>query len=152
VQACPPSAIYRLRKFVRRNKGPVLAGSLVVLALVGGVICTTTGLIRADQARRREEAQRIEAENQAELARKNEKRANERQAETKAVLDFVENKILAAARPKNEEGGMGYDVKLADAVKAVLPFVDRSFTAKPLIEARLRMTMGRSFAYLGDAR
>src|SRR6187200_3048183 len=25
VQACPPSAGYRLRKFVRRNKGPVLA-------------------------------------------------------------------------------------------------------------------------------
>jgi len=25
VQACPPSAWYRLRKFVRRNKGPVLA-------------------------------------------------------------------------------------------------------------------------------
>jgi len=32
VQACPPSAWYRLKKFVRRNKGPVLAGSLVALA------------------------------------------------------------------------------------------------------------------------
>src|SRR4249920_3492411 len=38
VQACPPSAWYRLRKFVRRNKGPVLGASLVVLALVGGII------------------------------------------------------------------------------------------------------------------
>ena len=28
VQACPPSAGYRLRKFVRRNKGPVLAASV----------------------------------------------------------------------------------------------------------------------------
>ena len=28
VQACPPSAAYRLRKFVRRNKGPVLAAVL----------------------------------------------------------------------------------------------------------------------------
>ena len=41
VTACPPSAGYRLRKFVRRNKGPVLAASLVLLALVGGVIGTT---------------------------------------------------------------------------------------------------------------
>ena len=36
VQACPPSAGYRLRKFVRRNKGPVLAAALVLLALVAG--------------------------------------------------------------------------------------------------------------------
>ena len=41
VQACPPSAVYRLRKFVRRNKGPVLAASLLFLALVGGIIGTT---------------------------------------------------------------------------------------------------------------
>jgi serine/threonine protein kinase len=41
VQACPPSAAYRLRKFMRRNKGPVLAASLVFLALVAGVIGTT---------------------------------------------------------------------------------------------------------------
>jgi serine/threonine protein kinase/WD40 repeat protein len=50
VQACPPSAGYRLRKFVRRNKGPVLAVSLVVLALVGGIVGTTWGLIRATNA------------------------------------------------------------------------------------------------------
>ena len=51
VQACPPSVRYRLRKFVRRNKGPVLAASLVVLALVGGIIGTTWGMIRATDAR-----------------------------------------------------------------------------------------------------
>ena len=47
VQACPPSAAYRLRKFARRNRGPVLAASLLVLTLVGGIIGTTWGLIRA---------------------------------------------------------------------------------------------------------
>src|SRR5205823_2790036 len=36
VQACPPSLGYRLGKFVRRNRGPVVAAALVVLALVGG--------------------------------------------------------------------------------------------------------------------
>src|SRR5258706_4540326 len=47
VQACPPSAAYRLRKFARRNKGPVLAVSLVTLALGGGVIGTPWGMLRA---------------------------------------------------------------------------------------------------------
>jgi serine/threonine protein kinase len=47
VQACPPSAGYRLRKFVRRNKGPVLAAGIVVFLLVAGIVGTTTGLLRA---------------------------------------------------------------------------------------------------------
>jgi serine/threonine protein kinase len=51
VQAFPPSALYRFRKSVRRNKRPVVAASLVALALVGGIIGTTWGLIRATHAR-----------------------------------------------------------------------------------------------------
>jgi serine/threonine protein kinase/tetratricopeptide (TPR) repeat protein len=43
VVACPPSAGYRLRKFVRRNKGPVLAAGSVLLTLVVGIIGTTMG-------------------------------------------------------------------------------------------------------------
>src|SRR5262249_7919805 len=59
-QACPPWAGYRLRKFARRNKGRVLATSLVVLVLIGGVIGTTWGLIRAEQHRLIVERQRDE--------------------------------------------------------------------------------------------
>jgi serine/threonine protein kinase/Tfp pilus assembly protein PilF len=47
VLACPPSAWYRFRKFVRRNKGRVLAASFLLVALVGGITGTTAGLIRA---------------------------------------------------------------------------------------------------------
>jgi serine/threonine protein kinase len=50
VLACPPSAGYRLSKFVRRNKGPVLAASLLLLSLVAGIIGTTWGMIRATEA------------------------------------------------------------------------------------------------------
>jgi len=41
VLACPPSTWYRLRKLVRRHKGPVVAASLLLLALVAGTIGTT---------------------------------------------------------------------------------------------------------------
>ena len=41
---------------------------------------------------------------------------------------------------------------LRRALEAALPFVDRSFTDQPLIEARLRWTLGQSFAYLGEAK
>jgi serine/threonine protein kinase len=66
VLACPPSAAYRLQKFVRRNRGSVLAAALLLLALVGGIIGTTWGLVRAEEAWHAE-AQRAEGERLANL-------------------------------------------------------------------------------------
>ncbi len=56
VEACPPSAGYRVGKFVRRHRGPVLATSLAFLLLVAGVVGTTWGLIRAQTAWKAEAA------------------------------------------------------------------------------------------------
>ncbi len=47
VTAGPPTAAYRFRKFLRRHRGRVVAGSLIVMALIGGVIGTTWGLVEA---------------------------------------------------------------------------------------------------------
>ena len=117
VQACPPSAAYRLRKFVRRNKGPVLAAALVLLALLGGIVGTTWGLVRADQRPARGATEpkangwpswRRSRNRQGTRRRSSRKNAKEtaeaREAETKAVLDFVENKVFAAARPEGRKG------------------------------------------------
>ena len=51
VLAAPPSRSYRLRKFVRKNRGAVVATSLVFLVLLIGIAGTTWGLIRADKRR-----------------------------------------------------------------------------------------------------
>jgi WD40 repeat protein/serine/threonine protein kinase len=47
VLAGPPSTAYRLRKFVKRNRGPVLAASLVLLAGLAGIVGTTWGWLEA---------------------------------------------------------------------------------------------------------
>jgi serine/threonine protein kinase len=47
VEARPPSARYRLGKFLKRHKGQVVAASLVLLALIVGMAGTTGGLIEA---------------------------------------------------------------------------------------------------------
>jgi serine/threonine protein kinase len=145
VQACPPSAGYRLRKFVRRNKGPVLAATTIFLVLLGGIVGTTWGMLTAKAAAKEEKLAKEEEKLAKEIAQQS-------NAMTTGVLDFVETKILAAARPKDQEGGLGHDVKLADAIKAALAFVEKSFTDQPQIEARLRTTMGISFVYLGDSK
>jgi tetratricopeptide (TPR) repeat protein len=51
VVAGPPSAAYRLRKFVRRNKGAVTATGFVALALLAGIAGTAWQAVRADGQR-----------------------------------------------------------------------------------------------------
>jgi hypothetical protein len=94
VQACPPSAGYRLRKFFRRYKGPVLAASLVVLAVLAGLIGTTLGLIRATYA----EADAREEAGQKEVALKDKEAALAAAQKSKrdADLELLESHITQA--------------------------------------------------------
>ncbi len=99
VEARPPSAGYRLSKFLRRNKGPVLAASLVVLALVGGIVGTTVGMLRADRARAAEARQRGIAEvNEAKalLAAEAERKAKDREAEQRAKAEKARDRTRQA--------------------------------------------------------
>ncbi|MCP3983042.1 MAG: serine/threonine protein kinase [bacterium] len=50
VLAGPPSAVYRVRKFVRRHRLGVIAASMVLLALLVGATATTFGMLRAQSA------------------------------------------------------------------------------------------------------
>jgi WD40 repeat protein/tetratricopeptide (TPR) repeat protein/tRNA A-37 threonylcarbamoyl transferase component Bud32 len=64
VEARPPSAGYRVKKFVRRHKGQVIAAGLVLFVLLTGVIGTTGGLIevrRQEQIARAETAAKVQA-------------------------------------------------------------------------------------------
>jgi serine/threonine protein kinase/tetratricopeptide (TPR) repeat protein len=49
VLACPPSASYRLRKLVRRNKGRVLAAGLLILVLLAGITAVVAVQARANR-------------------------------------------------------------------------------------------------------
>jgi eukaryotic-like serine/threonine-protein kinase len=69
VLAHPPSKAYRLKKFLRKNRGPVLAASIVVFALVAGVIGTTFGLLRAEEQRKIAERNFQTSEENYQLAR-----------------------------------------------------------------------------------
>lgn len=61
VLASPPSAWYRIRKLVKRHKGPVLAGSFVLAALIAGIVGTTWGMIRARQSEHEKSEKLLEA-------------------------------------------------------------------------------------------
>jgi serine/threonine protein kinase/tetratricopeptide (TPR) repeat protein len=50
VQACPPSARYRLHKFARRNRVAILTASLVAAALIVGTVASALWAVRAIEA------------------------------------------------------------------------------------------------------
>jgi tetratricopeptide (TPR) repeat protein len=131
----------RTGRWLRRHR-PLVAGAAALL--LAAVPLSLVIAVNREQALR-------EIAKQKDIAQANEKAATAREAETKAVLEFVENRVFAAARPEGQYGGLGHAVTLRRAVEAALPFVAKSFTDQPLIEARLRLTLGYSFLCLGDA-
>ncbi|QYK47703.1 MAG: protein kinase [Phycisphaeraceae bacterium] len=82
VTAAPPSAAYRLRKFVRRNKGPVIAGTAVAAALLVGIAGTTIGMWRASVAE-------AEATHQAFVAGRHAAAANIERLKAETQRDFA---------------------------------------------------------------
>jgi serine/threonine protein kinase len=125
VEARPPSAAYRLHKFLRRNKGPVVAASLVLLALLAGIVGTTWGLFEAQrQAQRaRDEAAAKGQARQAEAARA--------EGERRAKLEAQTQKTLAEAARDNEARERGY-------AEAIAQFVKDDFLALTSVEGQGR--------------
>jgi serine/threonine protein kinase/tetratricopeptide (TPR) repeat protein len=145
ILARPPSTAYKVKKFVQRNRAAVLTGAAIAAALVVGAALAAWQAIVATLAQR-EAVAAVAAEKKARELEQT------REAETKAILDFLENRVLAAPRPRGQEWGLGPDVSVRRLLEAALPYVEKSFTKQPLIQARLRLTLGRSFAYLGEAK
>jgi tetratricopeptide (TPR) repeat protein len=123
-----------------------------LLTLSLGVVASTIfalGERAARQKAARSERAALKAAVSEKAARET---AETREAETQAVLGFVQERIFAAARPKGAAGGLGPEVTLRQALEASRSHVEKSFAGRPLIEARLRRTLGDSFWYLGEAR
>ncbi len=108
VQAHPPSVAYKLRKSLRKNRGPVAAAALVALALLVGVVGTSVGQLRAERARDAEAGQRVVAEEaraaetdqrrEAEAARDAEGRQRRRAEAARDVAEARQAEAVASRR------------------------------------------------------
>jgi len=107
---------------------------------------------KAEQAAEEEKKAKLAAEQAAEEERKAKLAAEQSAREAKAVLAFFDSKVLAAARPKQQEGGLGIDATIRAAIDAAEPQITRAFTDQPRVEATIRSTMGTSYWYLGEAK
>ncbi len=100
VEACPPSAGYRLQKFARKHRAALTTAATILILLVAGVAVSTWQAIRAtqaeeDAAKDRDKAlkakaqakeQEEEAMKQAKIAKENEVKAKEAVGEKDVAL------------------------------------------------------------------
>jgi tetratricopeptide (TPR) repeat protein len=68
----------------------------------------------------------------------------------RTVLRFFQEKVLAASRPKGQDGGLGIDVTIRAAVDAAEPKIADTFRDQPLVEAAIRQALGKTYYYLGE--
>lgn len=138
VVAAPPGTVYRCRKFIRRHKSGVIAASLVTLALVLGIVGTTASLLNAQQQRRiAVNAQEAESRQRA--------LAEERLQESEATVQFLDD-MLAAADPL----AFGKDVTVRSVLDRAAGNLQKQYTDRPLVAARLHGTLARTYFGLGE--
>lgn len=126
VEAVPASTTYRLAKFVRRNRLPVAAGSLMALALVAGLGMATWGLT---QARAERDRAQVEA------------------ARAMQMVDFVRH-MFESIDPVMAEG---YDIALLrrvldDAADRAVVELD----GQPQVLSDLQYTFGLAYRAIGE--
>ena len=144
VQACPPSAGYRLRKMLRRHKRPVLALTTIFLVLVAGVVVSTWQAIRASRAV-------AEAKQQRDVAQ--------------AVRNFLQHDLLrqADAGVQVEHArnvfGNNFEVRDNPTIKELLDRaaaeltperIEQKFPNQPLVQAEILLTVGSTYESVGD--
>ncbi len=132
--AGPETTAYRLRKFVRRRRGLVIAVATVAVVLVAGVIGTGIGMLRASNAAREEHAARVEAEAQRTRA--------------EATTNFL-HEMLASIDP---EKAKGRDVTVREIIDGAAAKVGSAFPGDALAEASLRETLGETYHQLSRFR
>ena len=151
VSAGPPTSGYRMRKFVRRNRGRVIAASLVLVSLVGGVVGTSLGLIEArkqariaaEEAAGRENA-RLEEVRQRGLAEK-------RSAQIEKANGIL-GSIFKDLNPKRaEREGKPLSALLGDLLDRATVEIEGDSIGDPLTVARMQLTLGRSQLGLGES-
>ncbi len=151
VLAGPPTASYRVRKFVRRNRGKVVAASVVLLALLVGIAGTTIGLVEA----RRQRGLAIKAADREKDARKDE--TLQRQAAEKRLVEVEKsNEILGSMFKDLDATGMEGDprplgVVLGDRLDQAAARIHKGSIGDSRAVARLLKTLAESQLGLGHS-
>ncbi|MGQ0626582.1 MAG: protein kinase domain-containing protein [Phycisphaerales bacterium] len=140
VLAAPPSAVYRFRKLVRRNRVAVGAGASVTLALVVGLLASTYGLVRASEER----DAAIKSQQRESTARDLADRAVRRHR----AADGFMKEVLSSAYPS---GLTGRPITVREVLRIAAVRIDNgSLRDEPEVEGAVRHSLAQSFRWIGE--
>jgi tetratricopeptide (TPR) repeat protein len=173
ILARPASAMYQLKKFSVRHKGPVGAVLGIFAVLVAGISISTTEAIRAARAERAA----IVARDRATVAERNatmerdralvsERAANDERnhalretsradteaATAKSISDFLQQDLLALASIEGQSAPNARpdpDLKVRTALDRAAASIATRRDLTPVIEGAIRDTIGNAYAGLG---
>ncbi len=140
VEAAPPSAGYRLRKFLRRHRGPALAAALVLAAVLAGAGVSVWQAVRATAA---------------------EARALEREQATKTALETAQavaafmREVFAQAGAEGQASptrAVKQNLTVREAMDYAAREVGGRMAGRPEVEAAVRDAVGRTYRELGAYR
>lgn len=135
-----PSSWYQLGKFAKRNKAVVALVIVVVLVFAAGAAMSTGFALQERQAKRT--AQKLAGEATARQAE-----AERQVALAKAVLEFLEDTIAAAAPDEK-----GRDVRVADVMDVAVKQLADSPFKEATVEAAVREAIATAYRGIGRNR
>ena len=131
VVAGPPSQVYRLKKFIRRNRFGVTAAA-TLMALLAFLAATMT--VQAQRIARERDRTAQEAE-----------RANREASAARQVSDFLVG-LFAVSDPSEARGN---SLTAREVLDTGVGRIEKDLTDQPEIQARLMQTMGTVYTNLG---
>jgi serine/threonine protein kinase/tetratricopeptide (TPR) repeat protein len=150
VEAGPPSAVYRVRKFARKHRAALATVVAFAVLLVLASVVSTLLMLRARSA------ERLAKERLSDLTKANaattQALAHTRQAQAearaeadkaKAINDFLTNDLLTQAEPANNSAED--HVSLLDVLDRAAHRVGDRFAGQPEVEDALRRAMAGTY-------
>jgi serine/threonine protein kinase/tetratricopeptide (TPR) repeat protein len=125
ILARPPSTIYQMRKFVRRNPLPAAFAATLVLLVVGFAVAMGW------------QARRVAAERD---------RAQAAADKAEAINRFLQETLQTA----NPDIGGSRKVTILEALDQSLGRIEASFKGQPVLEADVRETLGETYNNIGE--
>ena len=139
ITARPPTAMYYLRVFARRNKTLVASAAVIVVVLVTGIMANVHGValvVRGSASR---------AEDRGFLQRHDYLRDSLSRRKPVAGLGLVGGSARAAGAADRPLESFA----VPDLLEVAATQLERTFADEPVIEAELYDTLGRTLTYMG---
>jgi eukaryotic-like serine/threonine-protein kinase len=133
ISARPPSAVYKFRKLVLRNKLLFIGFSVIAVLLFASLIAVSESLAKERRARREAEAERAKAQTEA--------------IKSQQVTQFLE-KMLRGVGPSVARG---QDTKMLHGIlDRTAESIGNEMTNQPAVETELRSLLGKLYLEIGN--